>query len=142
MNDYSLNKLNYMKMFLLLFAYLTAITAHSQIAEKYVSKNSNYFPARLYLLEDSKFLYKETMGKGHVNNEYFQKGNYQIKGDTLYLLADSSGFNCDQMVKEPNRKIGFIYGKSIHLLREDGSKYLELKRHNFRNKKEILDCLN
>ena len=130
-----------MKTIVLLITFLTAFTAHSQIAQKYVSKNSDYFPAKLYLLEDSKFLYKEIMGKGHVNNEYFQKGNYQIKGDTLYLLADSSGFNCDQMVKEPNKKLGIIYGKSIHLLREDGSKYLELKRQNFRNKKEILDCL-
>ena len=124
-----------MKTFLLLFTFLTAITAHSQIAEKYVSKNSDYFPARLYLLEDSNFLYKEIMGKDHVNNEYFQKGTYQFKGDTLYLLADTSGFNCDQMVKEPNRKLGFLSGKNIHLLREDGSKYLELKRQNFRNKK-------
>ncbi|MEP6262494.1 MAG: hypothetical protein ABJ092_13015 [Gillisia sp.] len=130
-----------MKTIVLLITFFTAFTAHSQIAQKYVSKNSDYFPAKLYLLEDSKFLYKEIMGKGHVNKEYFQKGNYQIKGNTLYLLADSSGFNCDQMVKEPNKKLGIIYGKNIHLLREDGSEYLELKRQNFRNKKEILDCL-
>ena len=131
-----------MKTFIYLYFFLITITGSSQIIKKYESVNSDYFPVKLYILEDSKFLYREFMDKDHANSEYYEKGNYESRGDTLYLFADNIGFNCGSMVKELHTTIGLIKGKNIDLLTKNGKAYLKLKRVKFRNKKEIFDCLN
>lgn len=124
-------------------------TVSRNFSQKYVSKNSDYFPTELYLFPNSKFLYKEFMGsKEHANNEYYQKGYYKIKKDTLYLFSHSTGFNCDYLTeldkvgKELNITRGLYKDGKIHLLNKDESTFLELKKVKLRNEKEVLDCIN
>ena len=103
-----------------------------QIAGKYKYSDSEYFPTKLHLRADSTFLYREYFGKRHANNEYFEKGNYKVIGDTVILEVRYVGFNCDNLIVETKSKIAVYKNNFILILREDYSPYLKLKKRNFR----------
>lgn len=85
--------------------FLISFAGHSQIIERYTSTDSDYFPTTLYFLKDSSFLYQEVMEGNHPDNKYFERGTYLIKGDTLHLVIENVGFNCNQLIAEPSEKI-------------------------------------
>jgi hypothetical protein len=115
--------------FLSLFLML-AITACHAPTHYISSKSSSYFPVVIFLDEEGRFIYRETLDKNHAESYYFESGSYSSSNDTIYFTSvniglsnNSTGFSCgkghDVEAEQSKVWLAVTSSKKLYLLRED-----------------------